>query len=318
MVIKKLLKEHSLEWPVRGSLETLQVNLGNICNMTCTHCHVNAGPSAKEVMSEEMGSEVIRFLFKHKIKTLDLTGGAPELAPPFRSIVTSASDLVEEIIVRCNLTILFEEGMEYLADFYADNKVHIVASLPCYTKENVDGQRGEGTFDKCIDALKILNHVGYGRNKKLKIDLVYNPGGSFLPGNQKSLEADYKRVLGDEYGISFNNLITITNMPINRFEKNLKKRDSSVSYKTLLAENFNPKAMEKIMCRDLISVGWDGTLYDCDFNQALNMPLRDETGFARSIRSLDPASIVGEEIHCADHCLGCVAGEGSSCSGALT
>ena len=285
--------------------------------MACRHCHVNAGPAVKEVMSEEMGGEVIRFLFKNRMRTLDLTGGAPEMAPPFRKIVTAAKDLVDEIIVRCNLTVIFEEGMDDLPAFYREAGVHLVCSLPCYTKDNVDSQRGEGTFEKSIRALKLLNEAGYGRDNNLILDLVYNPGGAFLPGNQKQLEADYKKVLSEEYGITFNSLITITNMPISRFDVHLEKGGVQESYLTLLAESFNPSAVGKVMCRNLVSIGWDGTVYDCDFNQALDLPLKDGKGNVISIAALNPESITGQEIHCADHCLGCVAGEGSSCSGAL-
>ncbi|MBE9502817.1 MAG: arsenosugar biosynthesis radical SAM protein ArsS [Proteobacteria bacterium] len=317
MVLRDLLSEHDLDWPVRDKLETLQVNMGRLCNMTCLHCHVNAGPHAKEVMTGDTANKIIQFLFKYHVKTLDITGGAPEMAPPFRGLVTVAKDLVDEIIVRCNLTILFEEGMESLPDFYKDHGVHLVCSLPCYTKENVDTQRGEGTFDKSIKALKILNEKGYGKGEGLKLDLVYNPGGAFLPGSQKSLETDYKSVLNENYGIVFDNLITITNMPINRFNGELKKGEGANPYLSLLASNFNPSALGKVMCRNLINVGWDGLLYDCDFNQALNMVIRDAEDRPLSISYLDVEALVGRKVKCADHCLGCVAGEGSSCSGAL-
>ncbi len=317
MVLKTLLKEHSLVWPVRGRLETLQVNMGRLCNMTCSHCHVNAGPKVTEVMSSGTAGSVIRFLFKHRIRTLDITGGAPEMAPPFKELVTAARDLVDEIIVRCNLTILFEDGMEDLSDFYTDNSVRLVCSLPCYTKTNVDSQRGEGTFNKSIRALKILNEKGYGKKHGLTLDLVYNPGGAFLPGSQQSLEADYKRVLREEYGISFNSLITITNMPINRFGNELKRDQHYSEYMKLLSERFNPEAVDFVMCRNLVSVDWDGALYDCDFNQALRIPLKDDSGKPLQIETLDPKILDGMEIRCADHCLACVAGEGSSCKGAL-
>ena len=317
MVLKNLLTEHSLQWPIREKLETLQVNMGSRCNMTCIHCHVNAGPHAKEVMTADTADKIIGFLFKHPISTLDITGGAPEMAPPFKALVERAKDLVDTIIVRCNLTILFEEGMDYLANFYKENEVHLVCSLPCYTKENVDSQRGEGTFDKSIKALKLLNEKGYGKGGKLKLDLVYNPGGAFLPGNQKQLENDYKNILQKYHGISFNNLITITNMPINRFNGELKKGDDATPYLSLLSNSFNPAALENVMCKKLISVDWDGFLYDCDFNQALKMVIRDEQGEPITIDALDPKLLLDKEVICADHCLGCVAGEGSSCSGTL-
>lgn len=317
MVLQNLLKEHDLEWPARGRLETLQVNMGRVCNMSCSHCHINAGPGAREVMESETAYKIIRFLFRHHVTTLDLTGGAPEMAPPFRKLVTAAGDLVDEIIVRCNLTVIFEEGMADLPDFYRDSGIHLVCSLPCYTRENVDRQRGDGAFEKSIKALEILNGKGYGQGKGLKLDLVYNPGGAFLPGNQKSLEAVYKRELSEKYGISFDTLISITNMPISRFGSDLKKKGAENDYLSLLSERFNPAAVGNVMCRNLVSVGWDGILYDCDFNQALNMPVRDKNGYPLSIDSLDAESLAVIDISLEDHCLGCVAGEGSSCSGAL-
>lgn len=317
MILKNLLSAHDLDWPVRGRPETLQVNMGRLCNMTCIHCHVNAGPKAKEVMTGETVSKVIRFLFKYPIKTLDITGGAPEMASSFKALVPAAKDLVDEIIVRCNLTVLLERGMGYLPDFYKDHGIHLVCSLPCYTKENVDSQRGDGTFDKSIDALKRLNGKGYGMGNGLKLDLVYNPGGAFMPGGQKSLEKDYKSVLNENYGIVFDNLITIANMPINRFNGALKKGKGVDVYLALLADRFNPDAVGHVMCRNLISVGWDGLIYDCDFNQALKMVMMDDQGRSLSIDSLDAEALIGRRIACADHCLGCVAGEGSSCSGVL-
>ena len=315
MVLKNLLARHDLDWPLRGRLETLQVNTGSLCNMTCSHCHVKGNPASKEVMNKKTAEAVIQFLFRHRVKTLDITGGAPEMAPSFQELVTKSRDLVDEIIVRCNLTIIFEEGMDYLPDFYARSGVHLVCSLPCYTKENVDSQRGEGTFQKSIDALKILNAKGYGTDDSLKLTLVYNPGGAFLPGNRDALEADYKKVLSSDFGIVFNELITITNMPVNRFDDGLTRDDKADDYMSLLAESFNPGAVGKVMCRNLVSVGWDGILYDCDFNQALNIPIKGAGGMPVSIDGFDPASLTGQELHCADHCLGCLAGEGSSCYG---
>lgn len=317
MVLENLLNKHSVEWPVRGRLETLQVNMGRLCNMKCAHCHVNAAPGSKDVMPREMAEKIVRFLFRYHIKNLDITGGAPEMVPSFEYLAETAKDLVEEIIVRCNLTVLFEDGMDGLPDFYKKINAHLICSLPCYTKENVDKQRGEGAFDKSIKALKILNDKDYGKDSNLRLDLVYNPGGAFLPGSQKSLEADYKRVLGEKYGITFDRLLTITNMPINRFNSVLRKGQGHDRYLALLADRFNPSAMKGVMCRNLLSIGWDGRVYDCDFNQALDMPLTDEKGNPVEINSLDPESLAGAEIRCADHCLGCLAGEGSSCSGAL-
>ncbi len=317
MVLKNLLEAHNLSWPVRDAVETLQVNMGRLCNMTCSHCHVNAGPAAKEVMDEETANSVIRFLFRERLTRLDITGGAPEMAPTFRGLVLSAKDLVDEIIVRCNLTVLFEPGMEDLPDFYTENSVHLICSLPCYTKENVDKQRGSGTFEKSIEALKILNKKGYGQGNGLTLDLVYNPGGAFLPGNQAALEQDYKENLKRDFGIEFDQLITITNMPINRFGMDLERGTKGNEYTALLAKQFNPSAVGGIMCKNLVSVGWDGLIYDCDFNQSLNLPIREEGGQPLTLESLNAANLIGMEVRCADHCLGCVAGEGSSCSGAL-
>ncbi|MBE9535897.1 MAG: arsenosugar biosynthesis radical SAM protein ArsS [Proteobacteria bacterium] len=317
MLLQNLLERHKLQWPAREELKTLQVNMGNLCNMTCAHCHVNAGPRAKEVMTEEIASKVISFLFKYRIKTLDLTGGAPEMAPPFRHLVMTAKNLVDEIIVRCNLTVIFEEGMDDLPAFYRSIGAHLVCSLPCYTAENVDRQRGTGTFKKSIAALMLLNEEGYGSDPALKLDLVYNPGGSFLPGKQDELEKDYRVVLKDQYDISFNNLITITNMPINRFNAELEKGDGTNPYLSLLADSFNPAAVDGIMCRSLVSVGWDGRIYDCDFNQALDIPILGKKGEPLSLGDFSPELLSGIDVISKDHCLACVAGEGSSCSGAL-
>lgn len=314
---QSVLKEHNLDPLSRGKLETLQVNLGRRCNMTCEHCHVNAGPAAEEVMSDETADSIIRFLFKHRMQSLDITGGAPEMAPVFNNLVSRAADLVNEIIVRCNLTVLFEEGMEYLPKFYKGNKIHLVCSLPCYTEKNVDKQRGAGTFKKSIRALQLLNEEGYGNDSDLKLDLVYNPGGAFLPSSQSQLEADYKRELGNNYNIKFNHLITITNMPISRFEGVVKGTSSQQAYLKLLMDNFNPSAVASVMCRNLLSVAWDGKIYDCDFNQALGIEATDETGQPLTIGNINPGLLEGKDIICADHCFACVAGEGSSCSGAL-
>jgi radical SAM/Cys-rich protein len=317
MLLQSLLKRHRLQWPAREELKTLQVNLGNLCNMTCTHCHVNAGPAASEVMTEEVAAKIVRFLFKYPVRTLDLTGGAPEMAPPFRHLSMTAKDLVDEIIVRCNLTVIFEAGMDDLPTFYRSIGARLVCSLPCYSAENVDNQRGPGTFEKSMSALGLLNEEGYGSDPALKLDLVYNPGGSFLPGNQKKLEEEYRGALKDRYGIFFNNLITITNVPINRFSAQLEKGEGRDPYLSLLAENFNPAAVNRIMCRSLVSVGWDGRVYDCDFNQALGIPMLGQKGEAVELDELSPGLLEGMDVISEDHCLACVAGEGSSCSGAL-
>lgn len=316
-MLQNLLERHQVQWPAREELKTLQVNMGNLCNMICTHCHVNAGPAAKEVMTEDVAAKVIRFLFQHRIRTLDLTGGAPEMSPPFRHLAVAAKDLVDEIIVRCNLTVLFEEGMGDLPAFYRSIGAYLVCSLPCYNAENVDRQRGSGTFEKSIAALRLLNEEGYGKDPALKLDLVYNPAGAFLPGNQKKLEENYRAVLKDRYGILFNNLVTITNMPINRFSVELKKGEGTDPYLFLLADSFNPAAVSRIMCRSLVSVGWDGRIYDCDFNQALGIPVLGKKDEPLSIDDLSPELLASIDVISEDHCLACVAGEGSSCSGAL-
>lgn len=317
MLLQNLLEKHKIQWPVREELKTLQVNMGNLCNMTCTHCHVNAGPAAREVMTEDVAAKIIRLLFKYRIKTLDLTGGAPEMAPPFRSLTMSAKDLVDEIIVRCNLTVIFEDGMRDLPTFYRSIGARLVCSLPCYNAENVDRQRGIGTFDKSIAALRLLNEEGYGKDPALKLDLAYNPAGSFLPGNQKKLEDDYKLELKSRFGIVFNDLITITNVPINRFSSHLEKGKSKDPYLSLLADSFNPAAVNRIMCRSLVSVSWDGRIYDCDFNQALGLPILGKKGEPLGLDDLSPGLLADMDVISKDHCLACVAGEGSSCSGAL-
>jgi len=317
MMLQNLLTKHKLQWPAREELKTLQVNMGNLCNMTCTHCHVNAGPAGKEVMTEDVAAKIVRFLFKYRIKTLDLTGGAPEMSPPFRRLATAVKDLVDEIIVRCNLTVLFEEGMDDLPAFYRSLGARLVCSLPCYSAENVDRQRGPGTFEKSIAALRLLNEEGYGKGPDLRLDLVYNPAGPFLPGNHKKLEADYKSELKSRYGIVFDDLISITNMPINRFTGELKKGAGTDPYISLLADSFNPAALSRVMCRSLVSVGWDGRIYDCDFNQALGLPMSGKKNEPLGIDDLSPGLLAGRGVISEDHCLACVAGEGSSCSGAL-
>lgn len=301
----------------RKPLEILQVNMGNLCNQSCKHCHVGAGPDGKNIMSKETVDEVLDFLKKKKELTLDITGGAPELNPNFRYLVEDARPLVKEIIVRSNLTVLLEKGQEDTPEFYGRNKVRVVCSMPCYARENVDKQRGGGVFDKSIDVLKMLNAKGYGRADDLKMDLVYNPGGALLPGPQKQLESEYKKHLKEDHGIDFNNLITITNAPIKRFKNVLDETDGYESYMDLLKENFNTEVVPNVMCRKLLSVGWSGALYDCDFNQALGMPVLDPSGNTLHIGDIDPDDLDGMSICFADHCFSCTAGSGSSCQGSL-
>lgn len=301
---------------VRGKIETLQVNLGYRCNQTCVHCHVNAGPKRKEMMDSENIALVERVLEKRKIRTLDLTGGAPELHSHFRTLVRQARMLGVHVIDRCNLTILFEPGQEDLADFLAQNRVEIVASLPCYGEENVDQQRGKGVFEKSIAALQKLNSLGYGMDGSgLLLKLVYNPLGATLPPNQAALEADYKRELKEKFNIEFNALYTITNVPINRFAAWLKQTKKHSEYMDLLKKNHSDANLESVMCRSLVSVDWQGILYDCDFNQQLSLGL---TGGQKHLRDLLDEDFAGLAIRTADHCFACTAGCGSSCGGALS
>ncbi len=304
----------------RSELKVLQVNLGKVCNQTCAHCHVDAGPRRTESMEQNIADACIRFLTEcPQIGTLDITGGAPELNPHFRLLVREGRALGRNVISRCNLTILFEAGHEDLAEFYANNQVEITASLPCYLEENVDKQRGRGVFDKSIDALRLLNSFGYGTgNPCLPLNLVYNPVGSSLPPPQEQLEAEYKRELQARYGITFDQLYTITNMPIARFERFLRVTGKYESYMEKLVEAFNPAAAEAVMCKTLLSVSWDGRLYDCDFNQMLDLALRDPAGELLDIQTVQPDEVMEAMIITGSHCYGCTAGAGSSCSGALS
>jgi len=302
----------------RDALDTLQVNLGYLCNQTCIHCHVNAGPSRKEIMTRQTVEGVIEFLRCGNIHTLDLTGGAPEMNPHFRQLVKAASDLGIRVIDRCNLTILQEDGYEWLAQFLADQGVDIVASLPCYLSDNVDAQRGNGVFEASIAALKQLNELGYGVDGSgLSLTLVYNPQGINLPPSQKELEAAYKRELGLRFGIAFNQLFTITNMPIKRFGSWLISKGQFADYMQVLKDAYSEDNLRGVMCRSLISVDWQGYVYDCDFNQMLDLPIQDDSGERRHLRDLMGVDLTGHPIVVMDHCYGCTAGQGSSCGGAL-
>jgi len=302
----------------RSRLETLQVNLGYLCNQTCLHCHVNAGPRRKEIMDAQTVRTVLDFLAAHKISTLDLTGGAPEMNPHFRALVAEARDMDVRVIDRCNLTILEEDGYADMAGFLAQNHVEVVASLPCYLGENVDAQRGKGVFDISIQALKRLNALGYGvENSGLILTLVYNPQGANLPPSQHELEAAYKRELHLRYGIVFNQLFTITNMPIQRFGSTLISKGQFASYMQLLKQAYSEENLSEVMCRSLISVDWQGYVYDCDFNQMLQLPIHDEGGKRRHLSALMDEDLTGQSITVMDHCYGCTAGQGSSCGGAL-
>ncbi len=298
--------------------EVLQINVGKLCNLTCMHCHVNAGPKRKEIMTRETIDRIIDWVAKTDIPIVDLTGGAPEMIPDFRYFVERLKALQpsRHVIERCNLTILLEQGHEDLAAFLARNKVEIVASMPCYTPANVNALRGDGVFEGSIAALQLLNSLGYGIETELPLHLVYNPVGAFLPSPQAELEADYKRELAAHFGIVFNNLYTITNLPIGRFAAYLRHNNKLDEYMELLIEAFNPATISGLMCRNTISVGWRGEVYNCDFNQQLNMQWQD--GERLFLWDVYPEKIDNREIMTGDHCFGCTAGAGSSCGGALT
>lgn len=302
----------------RGSLTTLQVNLGYVCNQTCFHCHVNAGPNRKEVMAREIVDDLLAFLERSSISTLDLTGGAPEMNPHFRYFVEAARAMGVTVMDRCNLTILEQPGYEDLADFLAANQVQVVASLPCYIGDNVDAQRGDGVFRDSIAGLRRLNRLGYGRpGGALEISLVYNPLGATLPPPQVELEQAYRKHLGEEFGIAFTRLFTMANMPINRFAKTLFREGTYAAYMRLLRGSHRDENLEGVMCRNLISVDWQGYVHDCDFNQMLRMPLGAGKASGTHIRDLDPENLAGGRIAVGEHCFGCTAGQGSSCGGAL-
>ncbi len=302
---------------LRKKPAVLQVNVGKRCNLTCVHCHVNAGPRRKEIMTRETVEGILDWVEPTDIPVVDLTGGAPEMIPDFRYFVEALKkqNRHRHIIDRSNLTILLEPGYEWLAGFLARHEVEIVASMPCYQAENVNAQRGNGVFDASIRALKLLNELGYGRKQELPLNLVYNPVGAGLPPDQGELEADYKRELYRHFGIVFNALYTITNMPIARFLTYLRRNGQVNAYQRLLVDHFNPAAVEGLMCRDTISVDWRGRVFDCDFNQMLDLPMED--GRRRYLWDLDAGALEGRPIHLADHCFGCTAGSGSSCTGAL-
>lgn len=302
----------------RQKLETLQLNLGYRCNQTCLHCHVNAGPNRVEQMNIRTIDQILAFLQTSSVTTLDLTGGAPEMSPNFRYLVDRASALDIKIIDRCNLTILEHEGFEDLADYLAHKQISIIASLPCYLEENVDGQRGNGVFQTSIKALHRLNDLGYGLdNSGLELNLVYNPAGPSLPPAQCTLEQDYKTQLKARYGIVFNQLLTLTNMPIQRFGSQLLSKGHFDDYIQLLKDNYRPENLNQVMCRNLISLDWQGYIYDCDFNQMLGLPTAIGDKPKLHISQLNNSLLDRSPITVLDHCYGCTAGQGSSCSGAL-
>ncbi|BFM11520.1 arsenosugar biosynthesis radical SAM protein ArsS [Simiduia litorea] len=321
---KPLLFPSSFPAISRGLLQTLQVNLGYLCNLSCTHCHVNAGPKRTELMDLPTVDLVLSYVDRHAIKCVDLTGGAPEMNPHFRYLVRELKRRGVEVIDRCNLTVLLEPGFEDLATFLAQYDVRIVASLPCYEAKNVAEQRGKGVYESSVEALKILNGLGYGDQGHLSLDLVYNPNGAFLPPPQAALEQDYKRELKAAHGIHFDQLLTITNMPISRFGSVLESKGKFQYYLELLKDNFSEQNLTNVMCKSLISVDWQGYVYDCDFNQMLEMPLKliQQDAIVTDkprlhLRDILDSDLAGQSIQIAEHCYGCTAGQGSSCGGAL-
>jgi len=302
----------------RDALATLQVNLGYVCNQTCFHCHVNAGPNRKEVMQRETIDAVLAFLRASQVTTLDLTGGAPEMNPHFRDLVTAARALGVTVMDRCNLTILEQPGYADLAEFLAAQQVQVVASLPCYLEDNVDAQRGDGVFRDSIAGLRRLNALGYGRpDSGLELTLVYNPQGATLPPPQDALEDAYRTHLRDQFGVVFTRLFTIANMPINRFAKTLFREGRYGDYMALLRDAHRDANLAGVMCRSLISVDWRGYVHDCDFNQMLGMPLGGGSPVGTHLRDLTAMRLDGLPIAVGEHCFGCTAGQGSSCGGAL-
>jgi len=311
-----VLRDHGFADLRRFEVTTLQINVGKLCNQACHHCHVEAGPKRTEIMPAEVAERILDLLAaSSSIQTVGITGGAPELNSNFKRLVLVARALGRHVIDRCNLTVFFEPGCEDVPEFLAPNRVEITASLPCYTAENVDKQRGKGVFDKSIRALQLLNDLGYGKpDSELALNLVYNPLGAFLPPDEQKLEADYKKQLLDRFGIEFNRLFTITNMPIKRFAEFLVSNGQLETYMSLLVNHFNRATVNRLMCRSLVSVGWDGKLYDCDFNQMLDL----ETPGGKTIWDIDSFSaLASQKIATGGHCFGCTAGAGSSCGGSL-
>ncbi|MCK5641309.1 MAG: arsenosugar biosynthesis radical SAM protein ArsS [Gammaproteobacteria bacterium] len=300
-----------------GELGTLQVNLGNLCNQRCSHCHINAGPDGKNIMPRSVMENITSFLKGNSGLIVDVTGGCPEMNPDFRFFIDSVYPYASKVMIRTNLTVFFEPGLDWVPQWYRKHKVTIIASLPCYTEGNVDSQRGGGVFNKSIEAIKMLNGLGYGSGN-LELDLVYNPGGGFLAGDQEQLENDYKQHLWDEHGIVFNKLFTITNAPIGRFKQYLEANGGLEDYMDLLVENFNPAAAGNIMCRSLVSVSYRGIVYNCDFNQALDLPMVGADGEIVTIDTLEAAMSGDMGIITGRHCFCCTAGAGSSCTGAIS
>jgi len=312
---EKIINKQNPHGLFSHTIDTFQVNLGLRCNQQCHHCHLKASPERTEMMDWATMDNVIHIADQLKNTLIDVTGGAPELHPQFKQFIHLLHERGHSIQVRTNLTVLLEPGLKELPEFFQDKNIQLVASLPCYTKENVCAQRGPNVYEKSITALKKLNNLGYGREPSLKLIIVYNPGGSFLPPDQQALESDYRRELLEQFDIQFTNLFTITNMPIGRFLDSLKKDRQEKKYLQLLKDSFNPQTVEDLMCRHQICVAWDGTLYDCDFNGALGLTVNH--GAPSHIRNFDVSSLLTRRIMTGEHCFGCTAGHGSSCGGAL-
>jgi radical SAM/Cys-rich protein len=296
-------------------VDVLQVNLGLRCNQQCVHCHLEASPLRREMMAWPVMELVLEAAKHSRCRLVDLTGGAPELNPNFKPFIKALRKEGDQVQVRTNLTVLQEPGMEGMPEFFKEYQVQLVASLPCYLEENVCAQRGNGVYEKSIKAIRHLNTLGYGSAENLSLSLVYNPGGAFLPPAQTALEADYRHELGRRFGLNFSRLFTITNMPLGRFRNELSRQNKEQNYLQLLRKSFNPQTVPGLMCRHQISVGWDGTLYDCDFNLALSLPV--DHGAPDHIKSFKIADLKGRRIVTGEHCFGCTAGSGSSCGGAL-
>lgn len=310
------LLDHGLGALRRDRVRTLQVNIGKLCNQACGHCHVDAGPKRTEIMTWATMQKIVDWSSNYDIETFDITGGAPEMNPNFKQFVDACRSNQSNIISRCNLTILLEPGYEDFADWYASRQITLICSLPCYEQKNVEEQRGKGVFDASIRALQMLNKLGYGIDSGLQLHLVYNPNGAFLPPPQHSLESTYKHRLYEDFGIHFDSLFTITNLPISRFSHYLKRTGQYSDYMTLLADNFNSKTVPDLMCRHTISVDWLGQIYDCDFNQMLNIPASRKS--PTYLWDFSPGKSCNQKIAVGAHCYGCTAGSGSSCGGALT
>ena len=311
----RALRQHGLSPLRRSDTVDLQLNLGYLCNQACTHCHVDAGPKRTELMTQKTMNRILTWCKQHGIRRVDLTGGAPELNPHFRYLGEALTRSGIAITSRCNLTILSEPGQGDLGEWYANRRVRLVCSLPCYTQHTVDQQRGRGVYERSIAGLKALNQLGYGNDESLALDLVYNPSGAYLPPSQASLEAQYREHLMDEHGIVFDRLLTLTNLPINRFAHQLKRNGDYARYLGLLEQHFNPDTVPALMCRTTLSVDWQGRVFDCDFNQMAGVPLGARPG--TYLWNLYPTELFGRRIAVRAHCLGCTAGAGSSCAGAL-